>query len=83
MNETTLFKNDKFGEIRNVMEGATPWFVANDVAKALGYKDPAKAVSTIVDKRYRSVTKMVTVDGKKIKGSLKWRPLLEYKTWSY
>lgn len=35
---TTLFQNDKFGEIRNVMEGATPWFVANDVAKALGYK---------------------------------------------
>lgn len=33
---TTLFQNDKFGEIRNVMEGATPWFVANDVAKALG-----------------------------------------------
>lgn len=35
---TTLFQNDKFGEIRNVMEGATPWFVANDVARALGYK---------------------------------------------
>lgn len=35
---TTLFQNDKFGEIRNVMDGATPWFVANDVARALGYK---------------------------------------------
>lgn len=41
---TTLFKNDMFGEIRNVMEGATPWFVANDVARALGYKDPKTAV---------------------------------------
>ena len=41
--DTTLFKNDMFGEIRNVMEGATPWFVANNVAKALGYKDPAYA----------------------------------------
>lgn len=61
---TTLFKNDMFGEIRNVMEGATPWFVANDVAKALGYKDPAKAVSTIVDKKYKGVTEMVTPGGK-------------------
>ena len=62
--DTTLFKNDMFGEIRNVMEGATPWFVANDVAKALGYKDPAKAVSTIVDKKYKGVTEMVTPGGK-------------------
>ena len=39
--------------------------VANDVAIALGYSDPAKTVSTKVDKENRSVTKMVTVDGKR------------------
>jgi len=38
--------------------------VANDVAKALGYADPAKTVSTKVFPENRSVTKMVTVDGK-------------------
>lgn len=38
--------------------------VANDVAQALGYSDPAKTVSTKVDPDYRSVTKLVTVDGK-------------------
>lgn len=39
--------------------------VANDVAITLGYSDPAKTVSTKVDKENRSVTKMVTVDGKR------------------
>lgn len=39
--------------------------VANDVAQALGYADPAKTVSTKVFPEYRSVTKMVTVDGKR------------------
>lgn len=38
--------------------------VANDVASILGYADPAKTVSTKVKLKYRSVTKMVTVDGK-------------------
>jgi prophage antirepressor-like protein len=39
--------------------------VANDIAQALGYKDPAKTVSTKVKPKYKSVTKMVTVDGKR------------------
>ena len=38
--------------------------VANDVAVALGYADPAKTVSTKVDPDNRSVTKTVTLDGK-------------------
>jgi anti-repressor protein len=38
--------------------------VANDVAAVLGYADPAKTVSTKVFSQNRSVTKMVTVDGK-------------------
>jgi anti-repressor protein len=38
--------------------------VANDVAFVLGYADPAKTISTKVKTKYRSVTKMVTVDGK-------------------
>lgn len=39
--------------------------VANDVAAALGFSDPAKTISTKVDKENRSVTKTVTLDGKR------------------
>ena len=38
--------------------------IANDVAKVLGYADPAKTVSTKVKDKNKSVTKTVTVDGK-------------------
>lgn len=38
--------------------------VANDVARVLGYADPAKTISTKVKDKNKSVTKMVTVDGK-------------------
>lgn len=59
-----LFKNDKFGEIRNVMEGATPWFVANDVAKALGYKDPKAAVRDLVWSENKGRIEILTPGGK-------------------
>lgn len=62
--DTTLFKNDMFGEIRNVMEGATPWFVANDVAKALGYKDPVHTVRNIVWEENKGVAEISTPGGK-------------------
>ena len=61
---TTLFKNDVFGEIRNVMEGTTPWFVANDVAKALGYKDPVHTVRNIVWDENKGVAEIYTPGGK-------------------
>lgn len=38
--------------------------VANDVAKVLGYADPAKTVSTKVKDKNKSVTTAVTLDGK-------------------
>ena len=38
--------------------------VANDVAAVLGYSDPAKTVSTKVSAKNKTVTKMVTLDGK-------------------
>lgn len=62
--DTTLFKNDMFGEIRNVMEGATPWFVANDVAKALGHKDPVHTVRNIVWEENKGVAEISTPGGK-------------------
>lgn len=40
-----IFKNDEFGEIRTLQIDGKPYFVASDVAKALGYKRPNDAVS--------------------------------------
>lgn len=39
------FSNNEFGEIRVLEIENEPWFVANDVAKALGYSNPSKATN--------------------------------------
>lgn len=46
MNELQIFNNKEFGEIRTVDINGKPYFVGNDVAKALGYVETAKAVRT-------------------------------------
>ena len=38
MNELQIFNNEEFGEIREVTINDEPWFVASDIAKALGYR---------------------------------------------
>lgn len=38
-----LFEKEEFGKVRVVMQGEDPWFVASDVAKALGYANPQEA----------------------------------------
>lgn len=45
MNEIQIFNNIEFGEIRTVEINDKPYFVANDIAKALGYKRVADAVT--------------------------------------
>ncbi len=46
MNELQIFENSEFGRVRTVdVEGKT-YFVGSDVAKALGYAIPHKAVQT-------------------------------------
>lgn len=39
MNELKIFENPEFGTVRTVVIDGEPWFVGNDVARALGYKD--------------------------------------------
>lgn len=46
MNELQIFSSPEFGELRTIEEGDKIYFVASDVAKALGYKRPADAVTT-------------------------------------
>lgn len=45
MNELQIFNNEEFGSVRAVEINGEPWFVANDVAKALGYSNPSKATN--------------------------------------
>lgn len=45
MNELKIFENQEFGQVRTVVYNGKPYFVAIDVAKALGYSNPYDAVS--------------------------------------
>lgn len=45
MNELQIFDSAEFGQVRTVKINGKPYFVANDVARALGYKRPADAVT--------------------------------------
>lgn len=49
MNELKIFDNEEFGEIRTVMIDNEPWFVGNDCAAALGYKDKYSALRKNID----------------------------------
>lgn len=45
MNELRIFENSEFGNVRTMEIDGKPYFVANDVAKALGYAVPKDAVA--------------------------------------
>ena len=48
-NALQTWKNDELGTIRSQTINDEPWFVAKDVAKALGYKDTSDALKKHVD----------------------------------
>ena len=55
MSNLRIFENTKFGEIRSFEVEGKMYFVASDVAKALGYQNPSKAIGDHckgVTKRY-------------------------------
>ena len=59
MNELQIFNNPEFGEIRTIEENGKVLFCGSDVAKALGYKNPSKALADHckgVTKRYTPTT---------------------------
>lgn len=63
MNDLTIFENTEFGSIRAVEINSEPWFVGKDVALALGYTNPQKAVRDHVDEEDRMVNESFTVNG--------------------
>ena len=50
MNEVQIFNHEEFGEIRTIEIDGEIYFVGTDVAKALGYTNPRKALKDHVDK---------------------------------
>ncbi len=66
MNELQIFNSDEFGEIRTVEIDGEPWFVGKDIAIALGYTNPQKAVRDHVDDEDRGENEMDTPGGRQI-----------------
>lgn len=49
MNNLQVFNNAMFGNVRIILQGNEPWFVAKDVTNILGYQNSSKAISDHVD----------------------------------
>ena len=62
-NQIQIFNNTEFGEIRTVKINGEPWFVGKDIAAALGYSNPRKAIGDHVDEEDKGVTKCDTLGG--------------------
>ena len=45
MNELRIFNNAEFGQVRTTEINGQPYFMASDVANALGYSNPRKAIA--------------------------------------
>lgn len=63
MNEMQMFNNPEFGTIRTVEREGDVWFVGKDIAEALGYSNPRKALIDHVDDEDKGVTKCDTLGG--------------------
>lgn len=61
MNELQIFSNPEFGQIRTVEIEGEPWLVGKDVAEALGYTNPRKALSDHVDEEDKRQGDGVTI----------------------
>ena len=64
MAELKIFNNAEFGEIRTVMIDGEPWFVAKDVATALGFNNSRDAVANHVFKEDKGVESIDTLGGR-------------------
>lgn len=53
-NAMKIFSNPEFGDIRTEVIDGEPWFVGKDVAEALGYSNPRKALGDHVDSEDKS-----------------------------
>lgn len=63
MNELQIFQSPEFGQVRTVSIDGEPWMIGKDVATALGYSNPRKALNDHVDDEDKGVTKCDTLGG--------------------
>ena len=63
MSELEIFNNEEFGQVRSVEVEGEPYFVAKDIAIALGYSNPRKAIIDHVEEEDKGVTKCDTLGG--------------------
>lgn len=59
MNAMTVFRDERFGEVRTATINGEPWFVGKDVAIVLGYKNPQEAIRTHVDDDDKGVSEII------------------------
>lgn len=64
MSDLQLFQNPEFGRVRIVEVDGEAWMVGKDVAEALGYSNPQKAIRDHVDEDDKGVNEMFTPGGK-------------------
>lgn len=67
-NEIKIFRNPRFGAIRTTEGNGELWFSGKDVAVALGYSNPHKAVRDHVDDEDKGVNETFTPGGKQVVG---------------
>lgn len=63
MNEVQIFENEEFGSVRTIMICGDLVFVANDIAKILGYSNPRDAINKHVDDEDKGVAECDTPGG--------------------
>ncbi len=63
MNALQVFRSTEFGELRTTLIDGAVWTVGKDVAQALGYSNPQKAIRDHVDGEDRTVNESFTVNG--------------------
>lgn len=66
MNEVKTFNSKEFGDVRTVTINGEPRFSGKDVALALGYANPQKAIRDHVLLEDRTVNESFTVNGTKV-----------------
>ena len=63
MGQLKIFENEEFGQVRTVMRDGEVWFIARDVAEALGYANVSDAISKHVDREDKGIAKCDTLGG--------------------
>lgn len=63
MSNLQIFESPEWGPVRTVELDGAPWLVGKDVAQALGFNEPYKAISRYVDSNDKSIAKIHTQEG--------------------